>query len=161
MPENNGVWRMLWFGLCGHPAPVSDPLTIQTRGLGHTCLLKDIHYFYVAKSKHKLNSPIWDTRVLKAVHLVLIIHSHILLLITALLEHHVSLLFVERAAHPTVCWMHWEDCWATYSLALPYALLDHAWNKHKHEVIYKVIGLLPLTMLLTGFGCDVHEIKAG
>ena len=39
-------------------------------------------------------------------HLILIIHSHILLLVTAFLEHHVSLLFVEGAAHPTVCWMH-------------------------------------------------------
>ena len=68
--------------------------------------MKVMPYLYVAKSKHKLNPPIWDTRVLKAMHLVLIIHSHILLLVTALLEHYVSLLFVERAAHPTVCWMH-------------------------------------------------------
>ena len=57
----------------------------------------------------KLNLPIWYTRVFKAVHLVQIIHSHHLLLVAALPKHHVGLLLVERAAHPTVCGMHGED----------------------------------------------------
>ena len=70
--------------------------------------------------------PIWESRVLSTERLVLVSQLLDLLPVTALLEHFVGPLFIERTAHPLVRGLLCENCRATQPLALPYAVLDHS-----------------------------------